>query len=374
MRLILIFSLTLDFYMNYLDLWGVPMRYFHILTILSLLSISKIRVPRYFLHLLLLILPVSIISYFRTGDLFFLENYVINFVISGVLYYSVFRSLGVNKSLKVMRVVFLPSIIVGILQGFDMNLAWELREIIPDVSEIKNRIYQRDRSAGLAWYSLLFAYIVLLTRLSFVVEERKPPILFNVLLLMAAFFSGTRSVMLALLLIELVEVKRKRNLFLLMILVSIAALPVIDKIRFIDAGTLSRIYSYQVAFEVISKNWMFGLGHEYSEYLTIIRDYIVISDSKIGGWEAMNQTSHNYLLNQVIIWGVPGGLLFIYILFYPFVQVTGKRMKFAVLIPLLINMMTHNGGLTSQISMQIVLVSIIVVNYMNKHQLSRNVI
>jgi hypothetical protein len=350
------------------------MRYFHLLTILSLLSISKIRVPRYFLHLLLLILPVSIISYFRTGDLFFVENYVLNFVISGVLYYSVFRSLGINKSLKVMRLVFLPSIIVGILQGFDMNLAWELREIIPDVSEIKNRIYQRDRSAGLAWYSLLFAYIVLLTRLSFVVEERKPPILFIVILLMAAFFSGTRSVMLALLFIELVEVKRKRNLFLLLVLVSIAALPVIDKIRFADAGTLSRIYSYQVAFEVISKNWIFGLGHEYSEYLTIIRDYIVISDSKIGGWEAMNQTSHNYLLNQVIIWGVPGGLLLIYVLLYPFFQVTGKRMKFAVLIPLLINMMTHNGGLTSQISMQIVLVSIIVVNYMNKHQLSRDVI
>ncbi len=71
-----------------------------------------------------------------------------------------------------------------------------------------------------------------------------------------------------------------------------------------------------------------------------------------------NFTSHNYWLNQLTYWGIPGVIVMLFITIWPFLLVKGpplpgyewmKHLVWAVLIALYINSFFHNGGLGSMV-------------------------
>ena len=73
---------------------------------------------------------------------------------------------------------------------------------------------------------------------------------------------------------------------------------------------------------------------------------------------ATKYSSHNYLLNQLVYFGVPGLIIILFMVIWPFVLVRGpplagfewmKHMTLVILISLYINAFFHNGGLTTSV-------------------------
>ena len=362
-KFFLVFSLILDFYLNYLSLFQVPFRFFHVFTLFFLVISKKnnLKFPK----------DLKILSYifffFAFYDLlfyqstFFLDSFVFNFIISIFIYYNLIVNIGKKPSLIIIYWVLLPTVLIGIFQGINMPFSWELREIVPDVSEIKDRIYLRDRSTGLAWYSLLLSYIIFMIRIIMISCNDTNKII-RFLLFIAALFTETRSVILGLIIIEFYYISKLRHKILLVFFGLILFLFEVDfysLLRFNDTSTLSRLISYKIAFNVISDNFFIGLGSTYNNYIEYINNSYWIADSDTWNWEAMNQTSHNYFINLAIIFGTPLGLYITIIFYRIFKKIKNKNIRMVILTSFMLNMLTHNGGFTNLISYQIALIFIL---------------
>jgi hypothetical protein len=363
-KLFLAFSLILDFYLNYLSLFQVSFRVLHVITLIFIVFTKKesLKFPKELKTLFYIFFFFTVYELLIYQTAFYLISFLFNFILSTFIYYNLIVIIGKQSSLKIIYWVLLPTIFIGIFQGINMPYSWELREIIPDVSDIKDRIYLRDRVSGLAWYSLLLSYIIFMVRIIMISCNDTNKVI-RVLLIIAALFTGTRSVIGGMIIIETYYLSKLRYKLVLiiigLIILSVFAEDFDSLLRLKDASSISRIQSYITAFDVISDNLFIGIGAEYENYIELINKNYAIADDDFGNWEAMNQTSHNYLVNLIIIFGVPLGIYILTKLFRIFNKIKNKKMRLVILTAFILNMLTHNGGFTNLISFQIALIFII---------------
>ena len=338
-------AVFLDLWFSYVDLYSVPPRnylifYLTLTVILTLLLGQKIRVSqqsRKILLIALIFLACAVSINFLQEVPFGQSLYGVSGRLIAPLMIAICTMYFVNTEFKLKifmyTLIFAMSIsaLVGILQFFNVEFFWKIRETmgISSDSRVGLQILERQRIPGLAYFAIPFSYqlgtiIPLLFGLILSKFTSSPERLHLwialVLMTVALIFSLTRSAILGCIIglgVVSYLARGKFQLSKLITIILIFLLIVLSsdviKNRFLkpDEAALSRIPQTIVAAKIFFSNPMgIGLG-QFQKYSV---GYFKKLSHLSGASEILRTSSHNQFLNTTVYFGIPG--LILLMLFY----------------------------------------------------------
>src|SRR4030042_6873000 len=312
----MLFLFSLFFY--YADIQGISPRVIMIIILSAVTFLSFKKLPKDNLTKMLLIFGVYStlirIIFFSEPITDVLKGLTIYIFVPYLLIYIVIANVDTEKKHKdcinILIILTLINCVFIIGQFLDINLFWEIRNLIAPISQ------DVSRPAGLTSYAIDLAYnLVLFVPLSFVYFARKTKsylLIIPILIMIAVMLSLTRSSTFIILLLFVIFIlssynkKSKTALFLIFIILLIVSIPLISLTRFErimtleDSSAQGRITLFSQAITSIVK-YPFGTG----------------SEGYLRAWSTA-VTPHNQFLNIAAFYGIPSLILlliFTYLLF-----------------------------------------------------------
>ena len=380
--LLFIIHLLFLAYLNNLYFAGVPFRSLLILLAGFLVIVHQKEVltevtllNRVYALLMLLGVLISILNNVSVGGIISGELKLLQSYLVVLTSYYIVKNLGFKYLAAGFLILVLPSAIVGIFQGLEVNKAWLLHEMLTTLQnkeisdDIQSQIQEAlSRPPGLALYAIPQTYMLLTAVvfssyfvLSQQMETRHQVLLLlvNVLLIGGIFASETRSAMgAAVFTLFIVYVYRFRSITLMLAgLLGIAVL-VMYFIKTGDASLESRLVSlddqsaqgrktlYKYGTELfLQKPWGYGFNFDTVEYAP---DFFINAQNifSYGPHEKAQYIVpvHNSLLNLVHAFGFFGLLIFCY---YLYRLLDGYWYRYVFLLGALMNSAFHNAGILS---------------------------
>ena len=304
------------------------------------------------------------------GELKLLQSYLMVLVAFFVVEQFGFRTLG-----YLVVGIALPSALVGILQGLDVQLAWKLQSGLLSIQnkelsdEIRSQMTEAlSRPPGLSLYAIPQTYMLLgalMINLYLVLQNRYNPrfqmvaVAVGVILIGGIFASETRSAMGAALLMPaliyviLFPARVIPVTGLLVLLGAVAAIVMADKagmdsrlVSLDDASAVGRATLYKYGTELfLQQPFGYGFNFDTVEYAV---EYFV-NDNNLFRYEPTEKAHyivpvHNSILNLVHTFGFIGVLLLVYYVY----RLIGNSWYRAVLIAgAFVNSIFHNAGILS---------------------------
>lgn len=386
MRALILFLFALHFvflaYFNNLYLGGLPVRSFLILltgglvvlwdytTLLRIWLVSKVYLLLAIIGLLVSLLNDVSIATIINGELKLLQSYLMV-----VTAFFVVEQFGLRTLSLIVIGVALPSAIIGILQGIDVQFAWKLHSMVMNLQnkELSDEIQAQItevliRPPGLSLYAIPQTYMLLgalVLNLYLVLQQRANlafqlvAVVVSVLLVGGIVASETRSAMGAALLMPaliyliLFPARVLPIAGLLVILGAIAALLLAGKagvdsrlMSLDDASAAGRSTLYKYGLELFLQQ-PFGYGFNFDtveyavEYFTNQRNLFSYEPSEKAQYIV---PVHNSILNLVHTFGFAGLLLLGYYVY----RLIGHSWYRAVFIGgAFLNSVFHNSGILS---------------------------
>ncbi|MGB0846422.1 MAG: O-antigen ligase family protein [Thiolinea sp.] len=380
----LLFIIHLIFlaYLNNVYLAGIPFRSFLILLtgalvvlhqkeILADISlINRVYVVLMGLGLLISLVNQVTLGSIINGELKLLQSYLVILVS-----YYIVANLGFRYLAIAFLLVVLPSAVIGILQGLEVNKAWLLHDMLMNAQnkEISDEIQQQiqealSRPPGLALYAIPQTYMLLSAVIFssyFVLSEQTESryqlvlLLLNILLVGGIFASETRSAMgAAVFTLFIVYLYRFRSITTMLAALVVVAGLMIYFIKTGDSSLESRLVSlddqsaqgrktlYKYGLELfLQRPWGYGFNFDTVEYA---HDFFINAQNifSYGPHEKAHYIVpvHNSLLNLMHAFGTFGLLIFCY---YIYRLLDGYWYRYVFILGALMNSAFHNAGILS---------------------------
>lgn len=405
-RLILIFSLPfllwilhkpfvgiclavlLDLWFSYVDLYAVPPRNYLIFYLTSILILSiflgqKVRIsPKakkiitIFLFFICWAVTINLVQNVPLElSLYQISGKLIASLLIGICtMYFIKDKYRLKLFLYCMIFAMSISAFVGVMQYFNFDFFWQLREAtgVSKTSVVGAQILGRHRIPGLAYFAIPFSYqlgsiiplfFALLLSKFLPSNERKPLWVAFGIMSCAMIFSLTRSAILGCVLglcvVYHLSGRRfnigKITVSSLLLLILLASSDIIAN-RFLkmDESALARIPQTIVGVKIFLSNPM-GVG--VGQFQTHSAAYFKEVSHLSGATEILRTSSHNQFLNTAVYYGIPG--VFFLLLFYKriFISLIHLRHSFedpflkgitigliGSFISYIINSLFHNAG------------------------------
>ena len=369
-------------YLNNVYVAGLPVRSFLILLVGGLIILRDYTVmfriglaSKVYLLLAMLGLVVSLANNvtpgnIANGELKLLQSYLMVLGSFFVVEQFGFRTLG-----YLVVGIALPSALVGIMQGLDVQFAWTLQSVLASIQnkEISDEIQSQITEAllrppGLSLYAIPQTYMLLgalALNLYLVLQNRYSPRFQMVALVVAVILAGgifaseTRSAMGAALLMPaliylfLFPARVIPAAGLLVLLGGVAFVLLADKagmdsrlVSLDDASAAGRSTLYKYGTELfLQRPFGYGFNFDTVEYAV---EYFV-NDNNIFHYEPSEKAHfivpvHNSILNLVHTFGFSGVLLLVYYVY----KLVGRGWYRAVFIlGAFVNSIFHNAGILS---------------------------
>ncbi len=369
-------------YLNNVYVAGLPVRSFLILLVGGLIILRDYTVmfriglaSKVYLLLAMLGLVVSLANNvtpgnIANGELKLLQSYLMVLGSFFVVEQFGFRTLG-----YLVVGIALPSALVGIMQGLDVQFAWKLQSVLASIQnkEISDEIQSQITEAllrppGLSLYAIPQTYMLLgalALNLYLVLQNRYSPRFQMVALVVAVILAGgifaseTRSAMGAALLMPaliylfLFPARVIPAAGLLVLLGGVAFVLLADKagmdsrlVSLDDASAAGRSTLYKYGTELfLQRPFGYGFNFDTVEYAV---EYFV-NDNNIFHYEPSEKAHfivpvHNSILNLVHTFGFSGVLLLVYYVY----KLVGRGWYRAVFIlGAFVNSIFHNAGILS---------------------------
>ena len=369
-------------YLNNVYVAGLPVRSFLILLVGGLIILRDYTVmfriglaSKVYLLLAMLGLVVSLANNvtpgnIANGELKLLQSYLMVLGSFFVVEQFGFRTLG-----YLVVGIALPSALVGIMQGLDVQFAWTLQSVLASIQnkEISDEIQSQITEAllrppGLSLYAIPQTYMLLgalALNLYLVLQNRYSPRFQMVALVVAVILAGgifaseTRSAMGAALLMPaliylfLFPARVIPAAGLLVLLGGVAFVLLADKagmdsrlVSLDDASAAGRSTLYKYGTELfLQRPFGYGFNFDTVEYAV---EYFV-NDNNIFHYEPSEKAHfivpvHNSILNLVHTFGFSGVLLLVYYVY----KLVGRAWYRAVFIlGAFVNSIFHNAGILS---------------------------
>ena len=369
-------------YLNNVYVAGLPVRSFLILLVGGLIILRDYTVmfriglaSKVYLLLAMLGLVVSLANNvtpgnIANGELKLLQSYLMVLGSFFVVEQFGFRTLG-----YLVVGIALPSALVGIMQGLDVQFAWKLQSLLASIQnkEISDEIQSQITEAllrppGLSLYAIPQTYMLLgalALNLYLVLQNRYSPRFQMVALVVAVMLAGgifaseTRSAMGAALLMPaliylfLFPARVIPAAGLLVLLGGVAFVLLADKagmdsrlVSLDDASAAGRSTLYKYGTELfLQRPFGYGFNFDTVEYAV---EYFV-NDNNIFHYEPSEKAHfivpvHNSILNLVHTFGFSGVLLLVYYVY----KLVGRAWYRAVFIlGAFVNSIFHNAGILS---------------------------
>lgn len=369
-------------YLNNVYVAGLPVRSFLILLVGGLIILRDYTVmfriglaSKVYLLLAMLGLVVSLANNvtpgnIANGELKLLQSYLMVLGSFFVVEQFGFRTLG-----YLVVGIALPSALVGIMQGLDVQFAWKLQSVLASIQnkEISDEIQSQITEAllrppGLSLYAIPQTYMLLgalALNLYLVLQNRYSPRFQMVALVVAVMLAGgifaseTRSAMGAALLMPaliylfLFPARVIPAAGLLVLLGGVAFVLLADKagmdsrlVSLDDASAAGRSTLYKYGTELfLQRPFGYGFNFDTVEYAV---EYFV-NDNNIFHYEPSEKAHfivpvHNSILNLVHTFGFSGVLLLVYYVY----KLVGRAWYRAVFIlGAFVNSIFHNAGILS---------------------------
>jgi len=342
-----------EIYFSYIDIFlFAPSNYFFSLAVIFAIPELKSKLTLLKKYWLPLATPFFLLGLSLCGDLIFdrqisikqTSKVLLKFNLLLILF-STFDILEIHKFIKHLFYSIIPTLVIAIFQGIGIEFSWELRRLIDQESFIKLINYLRP--SGLAFYfNTLAEHALLATPLSYYFYRKKKSLnslFFLYLCFVSLLFTYTRSSILGfscsiLFLIFIDKKERKRHAYFLLSFISLILVFNFFTIYFadsiksvsapIDANQIkisrmgksagSRIYLFISGLEVLKRNIFFGLGSEYSNFVSYFKSLNISIPTVFnipGKHLVYEHMPHNYFLNNGIKSGLAGLFLPIIALF-----------------------------------------------------------
>jgi len=341
---------------------------------------------------LIMIIVFMLVNFYTrrivTGYVFSMFRGILKAYISGpILALFVYRKLRTKQELTLMfKIVawsFAVPAVVSILQYLGVDWAWQLPLKVAHLSTkpvvVLPNFFAHSRARGFHMIPIAFTFqavigVSISTVLAiFMVQNPVRRLIYDLLAILATIGSLvtlTRSLLLGILSMDVYIVyqvlsrKSSSNIFL-MRAISVTLFVVVMSVggyNILNRETSgSRLTDFHDKFRpqlwkaglILAMEHPFGIGS--AQTIEVIEKERLNFIGRVDMDIATKFTSHNYLLNQLVYYGIPGFLLTLFILIWPFLLVRGRPMEgfewmkytvWSVLGVLYINSFFHNGGLT----------------------------
>jgi len=369
-------------YLNNVYLAGLPVRSFLILLtgglvlLLDSSVVARLRpVNVIYVLLALLGLVVSLTNNVGMGSIISGEMRVLQSYLLLIVAYFILEQYGFRVLAFVLLGLALPSALIGILQGFDVHVAWEFHAILQEMQnkEISDEMRTQmaevlDRPPGLTLYAIPQTYMLLSAMaltLYWVIKNPADQRIqwlggFGCIILAGGIFaSETRSamgaalIMPALVYLRLLPARVIPLTGVAVLLGAMAYLLLPDNadvdsrlINLDDASAAGRSTLYKYGIELFwQKPWGYGFEFNTVEYAV---EYFV-NERNLFDYGPLEKAQyivpvHNSILNLMHTYGFAGLLLLVY---YLYRLMKGSWYRLAIIVATLVNSVFHNAGILS---------------------------
>lgn len=369
-------------YLGYVDVLGpfslgVISVFFLFLIFISLqIQNPRMPIPSIFLILTLICmvciwLDLVINNEFRLNAVQqFLTPIALFFCSLGIIYY-----LNFTKFYLLFFVsLILFSSLIALLQGLDINLAWDLRYAFPASTDIavENQLRLKEKPSGLSFYAVQLGYqlasagcLLLIINGLYKTNRIQKFVKYSFIFLLAAAAIGKNlSSMLSLIVMLFIffntqgslKIRSNHLIIGLLLIIGLTFSPIWERIVDIDASMLSRITFFIVGIILLANN-PFGvpITDTYEAKLEVVNGLFGAGTFSL--LEYILETSfHNSFLNVGVQLGWLGFSLYIFLYlkmmhtYYSFYKKNSKKISimgsvgFAFLFGYGIQCITHNSG------------------------------
>ncbi len=412
MRTVILVLFALHFvflaYLNNVYLAGLPVRSFMILLVGGLVVMRDYGVlfrlglvSKVYALLAMLGLLVSLANNVSPGNIVNGELKLLQSYLMVLVAFFVVEQYGFRMLAYLVIGIALPSALVGIMQGLEVQFAWKLHGMLMGVQnkelsdEIQSQISEALlRSPGLSLYAIPQTYMLLgalILNLYLVLQNRDNPriqavaVVVSVILIGGIFASETRSAMGAALLMPaliyvfLFPARVLPIAGLLVLLGGVAAVLLADKVgldsRLVsldDASAVGRGTLYKYGTELFLQQ-PFGYGFNFDTVEYAVNYFI--NDNNLFRYEPNEKAHyivpvHNSILNLVHTFGFAGILLLGY---YVYRLIGWSWYRAVFIMGAFVNSLFHNAGiLSNDLFMDIVIAVMVYELYRQRTLISGN--
>ncbi len=312
--------------------------------------------------------------------LIYLTKWILQPIIIMCLAYQIAFCLGPLKTFKIILLMYSVTLIIGVLQGFQVSAAWEIRSLVNSFQGLGSDLGALDdlnfdtsdgrfsdgvRARGISWSAIHLSYqsclVIGMLFLTYVDDRYRPIRLSKYLTIsilsiafIAMVFSGTRSALIGVVCLPIVyyfvSSKNKFIYFISVIFIivfGVYVFPLIQEalnlrvLQAQDSSANMRLPLYLFGFQLFfDQPWGYGWIDQSVYYA---QEYWQEYRHMEGAESIFLRGLHNYALNILWVYGVFGLIATIYLFWY--MRALFGGIFLVALVPYLVNSLFHNGGL-----------------------------